>query len=94
MNEKQIYEMTLQARLDVWSVEIEDLKARAESADADMRVAAEDKITELRARQTVPRELLAELRAYGDEDWKHLKTGVDNAANSLNHALRSIRTRL
>lgn len=91
MNEKRTYETKLRARLQQRATEIEILQARVELADTDLRVAAEDKVTELRARHKLAREKLGALRATCGGPWKHLKIDASAAANSLDHALRSVR---
>ena len=94
MNEKRTYETKLRARLQQRASEIEILQARVELAETDLRIAAEDKVTELRARHKLAREKLGALRATCGGPWKHLKIDASAAANSLDHALRSVRAAL
>ena len=84
----------MRARLNVWSAQIEDLKIRAELARGGLRVAAKDKVTELRARHGLAREKLGALGNSGEASWKHRKSEADAAANSLKHALRTVRARI
>jgi len=92
MNDKELYEIKLLAQLGAWSVEIAHLKAKTDLADADKRAAAEDKITELRARKQLVRDKLEAIRAHSDDAWEPLKADAAAAVKSLKHALRSIRT--
>ncbi len=91
MNGKRLYETKLRARLEQRAAEIEILSTRAERTDSDLRLAAEDKVTELRARHKLVREKLGALRATRDDSWKDLRIDANAAATALDHALRSVR---
>lgn len=94
MNDKQLYELRMRARLNLWSAEIENLKARAKLAGEDLCDAANDKVIELRARHRLVREKLGALGSSGDVAWKRRKADADAAAKSLKHTLRMVRARI
>jgi len=93
MSRKEAYEQKLQAQLDQWSAEIDKLKAKAESKGADAQLEYHRQIKELRARQEIAKNKLAELRASSGDAWEDIKAGADSAWDSLNEALKSAASR-
>ncbi|HSH30182.1 MAG TPA: hypothetical protein VK971_09775 [Thiohalobacter sp.] len=93
MGQKQAYEKKLRARLDEWNSEIDRLKAKAESAEADARLEYHKHIEELRARQEAAGTKLEALENAGEDAWEDLKAGVESAWDDLGQAIRSAATR-
>jgi hypothetical protein len=93
MSEKQAYEKKLQAKLDEWSAEIDKLKAKADSAGADLQLDYNRRIEDLLSMQKAANERLVALRDASDDAWQDLKVGMESAVDSLGNALRSARTR-
>ena len=93
MSEKQAYEKKVRAQYDEWSAEIDKLKAKANSVEADMQLEYEEKIKELRTLQAAAEEKLEELKNSSDDAWEDVKAGLDAAWDSLGNALRSARSR-
>lgn len=93
MSMKEAYEQKLQAQLDEWSAEIDKLKARADSADADAQLEYYKKIEELRSMQETAANKLTELKDAGENSWEDLKAGIDSAWDSLGNALKSAASR-
>ncbi|QSR34526.1 coiled coil domain-containing protein [Marinobacterium iners] len=90
---KEAYEKKLQAQLDEWSAEIDRLKAKADSQEADAQLKYYKEIEELRSLQAAANDKLVELKDSSDDAWEDLKAGVDSARDSLGHALRSAASR-
>lgn len=93
MSEKHAYEKKLQARLDEWSAEIEILKAKADSLEADAQLEYQRRIDDLDAMREAASERLEELRNAGDDAWQDLKAGADEAWTRLEQAFLSARSR-
>ncbi|HUU73630.1 MAG TPA: coiled coil domain-containing protein, partial [Burkholderiales bacterium] len=87
MSEKQAYEKKLQAKLDEWSAEIDKLKAKADSAEADVQLDYNRRIDGLRSMQQAANERLVALRDASDNAWQDLKGGMESALDSLGNAL-------
>lgn len=94
MNERQAYEQKLQAKLNEWGAEIDKLKAKADKAGADARLDYQKQVEKLRSMKEDGEEKLAELRDAGDDTWKGVKAKAEDARNSLENALKSVRSRL
>jgi uncharacterized coiled-coil DUF342 family protein len=90
---KEAYEKKIQAKLDEWNAEIDKLKAKADSAEADAQLEYYQKIEELRSMRENAANKLSELRAAGEDAWADLKAGIDGARDSLDKALKSATSR-
>lgn len=93
MSMKEAYEKKLQAQLDEWNAEIDKLKAKADSAEADAQLEYYKQIEDLREQQLAARAKLSELRQSGEDAWEDLKAGIDSAWKSLGDAVRSAASR-
>lgn len=93
MSMKEAYEKKLQAKLDEWSADIDKLKARADSAEADIQLKYYKKIEELRSQQDAARIKLEELKGSSDDAWEDLKAGIDSAWDSLSSSIKSAASR-
>jgi uncharacterized coiled-coil DUF342 family protein len=87
MNMKESYRQKLQAQLDQWSAEIDKIKARADKADADVKLEYSEQIEDLRVKQQAAKEKLAGLLSASDDAWEDLKAGVESAWLTLGEAI-------
>jgi len=93
MDMKKAYEQKLAAQLDEWGSEIDNLKAKADKAEADAQIEYYKQIAELRAKHESIQKKLKEFKEAGEGAWKDLKTGIDLAWNSLGAAVQSANAR-
>ena len=93
MPDKDVYVQKLNAKLDEWNAEIDRLKARAEKAEAESRLEYQKEIEDLQKRGKEVEKKLAEVRQAGEGAWEDLKTGIQNARDSMEEALKSARSR-
>ncbi|MDF1722824.1 MAG: hypothetical protein P1U65_19285 [Minwuia sp.] len=93
MSMKDAYVQKLQAQLDEWNGEIDKLKARADGAEADAKIAYYQHIDKLRAEQLEAREKLSELQQASDTAWEDLKAGIENAWDDLESAMKRAASR-
>lgn len=89
MSMKEAYEKKLEAKLHEWNADIAKLKARADSAEADIQLEYYKKIEELRSQQDAARKKLEELKESSDDAWQDLKVGIDSAWDSLSGSIKS-----
>jgi predicted ATP-binding protein involved in virulence len=76
-NKRSAYEEKLDAQLKEWSAKIALLKAKAENAKADGKIAYYKTIDALEQKQNQARTRLRELKTAGDEAWEAVKTGTE-----------------
>ncbi len=93
MSMKESYEKKLQSQLDEWAAEIDKLKAKADSAEADAQLEYYKQIEELRSMQDEAGRKLEELKGASDDAWEDLKAGMDSTWDSLSSAVKSAASR-
>jgi hypothetical protein len=93
MNKKETYQEELQARLDHWKVEIDQLGAKADEAHAEARLRFREDIEKLRAHQEKAEAKMKELRHAQGEAWQDLKSGIEAAWEELGNTVHKARKR-
>lgn len=93
MSMKKAYEQKLQSKLDEWSAQVDILKAKADSAEADAKLEYQKQIDDLRAKQDSARDKLDELKEAGEDAWQDLKAGIESAWDSLGSSVDSAMSR-
>jgi hypothetical protein len=86
MGMKEAYQEKMDARLREWQAKIDELKARADQAGAEQKMAYYEQIESLRARQQKAQAQLNELRSAGEDAWEDVKAGVELAWQDLQEA--------
>ena len=89
MESKEAYKAKIDAQLKEWSIKIADLKAKAELAEANVKVEYLKQIELLSARKEKAQAKLEELKIAGDEAWESLKAGMEKAVSELKDAINS-----
>ena len=93
MSMKDAYVTKMHAKLDEWSADIDNLKARADLAEADVQQDYYEQISELKMKQNDANIKLMELQNAGDGAWEDLKAGVELAWVSVSSAVESATSR-
>lgn len=86
MSSKDAYRDRLEAQLNEWQAKIDLLKARAERAEADSRIAYHEQIEALQKRREEMQSRLADLRASSEDAWAEIKDGTESAWKALDAA--------
>jgi len=92
MSTRDEYIQKMHALLDKMNAEIDDLSARAEGAEADVRDEYQKRIAQLRTKQEEARAKLASLRDAGEGAWQDLKAGIEMAWDAIGEAIDSAKT--
>lgn len=87
MSQKQAYQEKMEAQLKEWGAKIDELKAKAEKAEADAKLEYHKRIDGLQAKRNAAEAKLAEVKASGEETWENLKEGVEGAWNEFKSAV-------
>lgn len=93
MNKKEEYAQKLQAQLDEWSAEIDQLVAKADKAKADARVHYLREAEQIRGKEIEARAKLEGLKGASEAAWEDMKVGAEKARDTLSQAIQSARTR-
>ena len=83
---KRAYQQQMEAQFKEWSAKIETLKAKAEKAEAKVKVGYYDVLEQVRGKQTQLRQKLDALRNTGTGAWEDVKGGVEKAWGELRAA--------
>jgi len=89
MDTKDSYNAKIDAQLKEWSARIAELKAKAELAEASVKVEYIRQVEVLRIKREEIQVKLEELKKSGDEAWEILKAGVEQAAADLKNSINS-----
>ncbi|HKJ60636.1 MAG TPA: hypothetical protein VKA94_01380 [Hyphomicrobiales bacterium] len=84
MNERKLYQQKMQAQLDEWNAEVDNLKAKASGAKADVQLGLNKQIKALEGEIEDGKAKLAEIADASEEVW-------DSMRNALAHALAKIK---
>jgi nucleotide-binding universal stress UspA family protein len=90
---RKAYAQKMEAQLREWGVEIDVLKAKAETSKAEVKVAYLKQIEELKKKQGSVKKNLRELRGSGDEAWEDFKDGLEDAVKDLKRAFKRAASR-
>jgi len=89
MDTKDAFNAKIDAQLKEWSTRIAELKARAELAEASVKVEYIRQVETLRIKREETQAKLEDLKNAGDEAWEILKAGVEQAAIDLKNSINS-----
>ena len=89
MSKRDAYIKKMKAKLDEWNADIAKIEAKAESAEADMKIKYHQKIDELKQQREEATTKLDELQNSGDEAWEDIKAGLESTWDSLGNAVNS-----
>ena len=89
MESKDVYKAKIDVQLKELSGKIAELKAKADLAEAQVKVEYLKQIDSLRAKKEETQAKLEELKKAGDDAWETLKNGVEKAASELKDSINS-----
>lgn len=94
LSSKQAFQKKLEDQLGEWDAKLEQLRAKAKEAKADISAEFEVQLEALAARRAVAQEKLRELRQHGESAWEDLTAGADKAWKELREAIERAASRL
>ena len=84
---KEAYLANREAELKEWDAKILQLEAKAEQAQAQVKIHYYEQLESLRAKQVTVREKLHELKQSSGAAWESVKIGLENSWNDLKGGL-------
>jgi hypothetical protein len=81
----------LEEQLSHWGAKLDELVAKAEEVDAELKSDYRKRIEALRAKHRAAHAKLEEFKAAGSGKWDHFKTGIECAWNELEDAFRELK---
>ncbi len=89
---RDAYVEKMKAKLDEWNADIDILAAKAKKAQADTRVEYEEQLKDLRKQRDTVKKKLKEIQNSSDAAWENLKSGFENAAETLGKAFTNAKS--
>ncbi len=94
MTKKDAYVKMMKAQLDEWSAEIDKLQAKAEKAEAGLRMEYSDEIDKVKNMRMAATKKFKELKEAGEDVWTDFKAGVDAAWKELGDEVQEAREQI
>jgi nucleotide-binding universal stress UspA family protein len=86
---RKAYQEKIEAQLKEWSVEIDELKARAERSKVELKMKYRKQIEDLSVQKEALEKKLQEFKESGEEPWEHLKAGIEKGFGELKDSIDS-----
>ncbi|MFA5112098.1 MAG: hypothetical protein WC443_11870 [Desulfobaccales bacterium] len=93
MGLKEAYQEKMEAQLKEWSAKLQELKAKADKAGADVKIEMYKQIDELRAKKEATQHQLNQIKAAGAESWEALKAGSEKTLEEMKKTWESMKAR-
>jgi predicted nucleic acid-binding Zn-ribbon protein len=93
MDKKDAFKQKFEAQLDAWRADIDKLKAKAKSARADAELDYSEFIEDLKKKQAALRNKLDQFEDAGEDAWKDLRGGIEQAFDDLKKAVQKAKKR-
>lgn len=87
MGLKDAYAEKMEPQLREWGAKLDELKAKADKAEASAKIEYHKQIDSLRSKQDATGAKLRELRAARDDAWEAIKQGVEGAWTEMKNAM-------
>jgi hypothetical protein len=96
METKDSYLKKMKAKFDdlnyKWNIERNKLEAKAQHAKGEVKKKFEEKLKTLQERREKMSQKLNQIDNVSEDAWKEIKEGVDGAWQSLNEAIKRVRS--
>lgn len=83
MEIEDAYRQKMSAQLKEWSAQIDLFEAKAENADADIKVRCAEELARLRTKQRTAHEKMQDLEKASGEAWQQIKETADTIWEDL-----------
>lgn len=93
MENKEAYRKKIEAQLDEWKAQAEQIRAKMKKKQAETKIDYSDTLDELDKRQDLARNKLDELKRSSGEAWSDIREGMEEAAESLKDSIQKARTK-
>ncbi|SEL59509.1 hypothetical protein SAMN05443999_106176 [Roseovarius azorensis] len=88
MDDKQVYQQKLEAKLKEWRADIDKLQAKVDGAQADARLKYREQLEDLEERRKEIEAQLHKLRDAQSAAWSDIRAGADKAWESMSKAMQ------
>ncbi len=93
MNDKSLFEQKKQAELDLWSADMDKLKAKASMASADVQLKINEHIRDLEDKYDDGKSKLSQLKESAEDKYEAMKDGVESAWDKLASGFNDVKAK-
>jgi len=93
MSTREEYIRRMQAKLEEWNADIDQLSAKASEVSVDLKSEYAEQIEALKAKQAVARQKIEAFQQAGGSAWEDMKVGLDLAWTAVGEAIDSAKSR-
>lgn len=83
MGLKEAYQDKIEAQIKEWTAKLQEYKAKADKASADVKIQMYQHLDHLRAQKEAAQQKLQEIKAASGDSWEVLKSGSEKALAEL-----------
>ena len=94
MSLQEEYQKKMEAKIHEWNAKLEELKAKADQAQAETKIQLTQEVDSLRRKSKVAQEKLQQLKGAGEDAWEDLKSSVESAWSDMSQELDAIKAKL
>lgn len=93
MNNREEFIQKMKAQLDQWSIEIDRLSARAETAQAEAKLKYRAQIEAIKQQREAAKLKLHELQASSEDAWDSVRESMESGWESITKAIKDAMSR-
>ncbi len=87
MASKEAYQQKLEAQIKEWDVKLEQLRAKAQMASAELRIQYENELEDLARRRKSMQKMFEESGHHSEAAWQDVKDGAEKARLEMARAM-------
>jgi|APFre7841882724_1041349.scaffolds.fasta_scaffold45069_2 hypothetical protein len=93
MASKEAYQRKWEAQLNVWDAKLDQLRAKAQKATADVRIDYENELESLKHKREEAHKALAALADRSESAWEEMKDGAEKVWDDMRKAMEKVAAR-
>jgi hypothetical protein len=93
MGLKEAYQEKIEAQLKEWTAKLNEYKAKADKASADVKIQMYSQIDQMKARKEALQQKLNEVGAASGDSWEALKAGSEKILEEMKKTWESMKSK-
>ena len=90
MASKEAYQQKLEAQIKEWDVKLEQLRAKAQMASAELRIKYENELEDLARQRKSMQKMFEEIGQHSEAAWQDVKDGAEKASARASQTLKAV----
>jgi hypothetical protein len=93
MGLKEAYQEKIEAQIKEWTAKLQEYKAKADKASADVKVQMYQQLDHLRTQKEAAQQKLNEIKAASGDSWEALKAGSEKVLEEMKKTWESMKSK-